>query len=209
MVGKKFNRITILSFSHKSKGKTYFNCLCMCGKKWKVSSSNIKAGAVKSCGCLRSENTSKANTKHGKSHNRIYRIWAGILKRCRDNKNKHYGGKNISYDPRWEDFRLFLLDMGEPSSKEEIDRIDPGGNYNKENCRWVGSYVQAMNKTRGVKSSTGFYGVTKKRNRYEANITHKVKRIYLGSSKNSIDCAKMYNEAAIKYHKEFAKLNEL
>jgi hypothetical protein len=32
---------------------------------------------------------------------------------------------------------------------------------------------------------------------------------WLGSFINKLDAAKAYNEAAIKYHGEFAKLNEL
>lgn len=33
--------------------------------------------------------------------------------------------------------------------------------------------------------------------------------IYVGSSKNLLSAAQMYNEAAIKHHGEFAALNDL
>jgi hypothetical protein len=35
------------------------------------------------------------------------------------------------------------------------------------------------------------------------------KRIHLGYFKNKIDAAKVYNEAALKYHGEFSYLNKL
>ena len=43
--------------------------------------------------------------------------------------------------------------------------------------------------------------------RYTAKIRTPNGRIYLGSFKNEIDAANAYNEAAIKYHGEFARLN--
>ncbi len=58
MVGNKYNRLTVVSFSHNRprKGAVY-NCLCDCGKTSVVLGSNLRCNAVKSCGCLRLENT--------------------------------------------------------------------------------------------------------------------------------------------------------
>lgn len=54
-----------------------------------------------------------------------------------------------------------------------------------------------------------YRGVYKMRGIFMAQITIKRKTIYLGSSKDQLVCAKMYNEAALKYYKEFACLNKL
>jgi hypothetical protein len=54
-----------------------------------------------------------------------------------------------------------------------------------------------------------FKGITwmKRENRWRARITVNGRRLYLGSFDNELDAAKAYDEAAKKYHKEFAILN--
>ena len=46
-------------------------------------------------------------------------------------------------------------------------------------------------------------------NKFRAQIVCNKKRYYLGSYDNPVDAAHVYNAAAIKYHGEFAKLNEI
>ena len=65
--GDIFGRLTVVGYSHSAKrrdgkaGERVMNCVCECGAKIKVRTSNIKSGNTKSCGCLHSENTVYSN----------------------------------------------------------------------------------------------------------------------------------------------------
>ena len=88
-----------------------------------------------------------------------YRSWSAMKQRCNNPNCTHYhryGGRGISYDPRWEQFENFLEDMGEKSDpKLELERIDNDADYSKENCRWVTRKEQTRN--RGGKRATRLY----------------------------------------------------
>jgi hypothetical protein len=52
-----------------------------------------------------------------------------------------------------------------------------------------------------------YLGVCRFRDRWKAGIGHDGKNEHIGVFENEIDAAKAYDEAAKKYHKEFANLN--
>ena len=65
--GDKFGRLTVDSLSHSSKrrdgstGERVMNCICDCGAKVAVKTSNLKSGNTTSCGCVKSEKATKSN----------------------------------------------------------------------------------------------------------------------------------------------------
>jgi hypothetical protein len=90
-----------------------------------------KNGHSSSCGCLRLERIVEKHTKHGHNpasgRSRTYSTWDGMLQRCTNPNNSKfhlYGGRGITVDPSWRDFRNFLQDMGERPPGKTLDRIE-------------------------------------------------------------------------------------
>lgn len=84
------------------------------------------------------------------AYSKPYKVWAAMRQRC-DNKNVYnysrYGGRHITYDPRWRSFKAFWKDMGlSYKSGLQIDRINNNGNYVAGNCRWATPKQQANNR---------------------------------------------------------------
>lgn len=52
-IGKKFGKLTVLSYVRKEKGAHIWHCRCDCGKEIDVRQNNLQNGWTKSCGCLR------------------------------------------------------------------------------------------------------------------------------------------------------------
>lgn len=80
---------------------------------------------------------------------RTYKIWSGMLARCRTPSAtgyERYGGLGIEVCERWLDFANFLEDMGEAPEGMSIDREDGAGNYEPSNCRWATRQVQNENR---------------------------------------------------------------
>jgi len=144
LVGHNYGRLTVLE--EVSPGR--WNCVCECGNEHETTTNQLRAGKVKSCGCLRRENTGRMWRTHGESKTRTHRIWSGMKNRCLNPKNKRYhayGGRGITLDPKWETYEGFLEDMGHAPSGRSLDRVDNDGPYTKDNCRWATPSEQARN----------------------------------------------------------------
>lgn len=153
-VGDVYGRLTVVERAAENapNRKTRWRCICECGNEVTVISTSLthKTNPTTSCGCYNRERTSEAKTTHGMRHIREYGIWYDMKRRCTDNRRrayKDYGGRGISYDPSWEDFAVFIADMGRcPTPDGTLDRINNDGNYEKDNCHWTTMLVQGRNK---------------------------------------------------------------
>ena len=140
--GEKFGRLTVKKRIHEGH-HTKYQCVCDCGNVVIVSGSNLVSGAIKSCGCMRSEQVTAKNIKHNGCKTRLYTTWRNMIDRCNNPKNKEYrryGGRGINVCEEWRtDFSVFR-DWALSSGYRDdltIDRIDNDLGYSASNCQWL------------------------------------------------------------------------
>ena len=157
LTGMRFGRLTVKRQVDKDKfGNIRWLCECDCGGQTTTRSFMLNSGRVQSCGCLRRERIAASTTRHGDSHSRLYKIWLSMKSRCNRKTHKHYylyGGKGIRICNEWnEDYTTFKEWACSNGYSEDLtlDRIDPQGNYEPCNCRWVTMHEQSRNKSTNV-----------------------------------------------------------
>ena len=152
MLGKKFGKLTVV----RQEGVTHRNkmwyCACECGGNTTTTTTHLRSGHTKSCGCTRGESRKRHGHAGVKGHTATYTAWSAMWNRC-TNANakqwKDWGGRGIRVCDRWLKFENFLEDMGErPSPKHSLDRKNNDGNYEPGNCRWATKAQQSSNTRR-------------------------------------------------------------
>lgn len=154
ITGQKFNNLTVIERLPNAKGGiSVWKCLCDCGNYTTVRASNLKNGAVKSCGCLKHISRTKT---HGETHTRLYSLWNAMKNRCNNpnaNCYMRYGGRGIKVCDEWQEsfvsFRDWSLENGYDETLS-IDRIDNNKGYYPKNCRWVTFEQQCNNRRSNV-----------------------------------------------------------
>lgn len=141
-VGEAFGRLTVVTVDSWNR----IECKCACGRSHIATSSNLRSGKTKSCGCIRKEQNN--HVTHGGTGSLTHTRWLVMRRRCSDSNAagyENYGGRGIKVCERWMDFSAFLADMGECPPGMTIDRIEPDGHYEPGNCRWATKLTQARN----------------------------------------------------------------
>lgn len=188
-IGNKYNRWTILQFSHIKNRRYYYKCKCDCGNTNIIDISSVVNGRSKSCGCYKrevdAEKGRKMLTKHNLSNTKIWKKWVSIINRCYDKNQDNYylyGGRGIKVCDEWKSNFVKFYNWAISNGYKDgltIDRIDVNGNYEPNNCRFITMQEQHYNKrdtiyifNNGVKYTINdlykTYGVDKKkiRDRY-------------------------------------------
>lgn len=99
-----------------------------------------------------------------------------------------------------------------PDGKLHVDHINGNKLDNRKiNLRICSHAENIRNRGKHKKKSSKFKGVWffVRAKKWKASIYFNSKNIYLGTFLNEVDAALTYNEAAIKYHGKFARLNEV
>lgn len=132
-----------------------WKCLCDCGRTAIVRGRYLRNGDTRSCGCLQRQYRATGRITHGgavRGLSREYKAWRDMKERCYNPKKqnyKWYGGRGITVCERWRSsFAAFLADMGPCPPGLTLDRKDPNGHYEPDNCRWTTWAVQRGNTRR-------------------------------------------------------------
>ena len=161
--GDRYGRFTIVQEVEKRNEKRYFLCKCDCGNTRIERLVAIRAGEVKSCGCLKQE-TDRENIKkyimshpnyseHDSYYKKMYGNWHDMKQRCQNQNSrayKWYGGRGIRVCQEWQKFRPFM-EWALSNGWEEyltIERNDVNGHYEPSNCSWIPRNKQSCNTRR-------------------------------------------------------------
>ncbi len=150
--GQKFSRLLVARRSDAAhpERRVLWECICDCGNQHQASTSALKSGRSKSCGCLMVDRTREANTTHGLTKTPEFRAWMRARARCYDTNRDNYadyGGRGIKMHERWvDDFAAFLRDMGPCPDGLTLERNDVNGDYAPGNCRWASAAEQQKNR---------------------------------------------------------------
>lgn len=131
-----------------------FLCRCDCGGEKICRMDILRRGDCISCGCIK--RIKKYDPQKSVFEIPEYFVWHGMKRRCSKPNTKtykFYGAKGVKLCSRWDSFINFYEDMGpRPDSGWVIDRIDPYGDYEPENCRWQKREESSHNKRTTVLS---------------------------------------------------------
>lgn len=130
-----------------------------------------------------------------------------------DSKNRktNYASNRCTINMRMHRYIMQLA--GFYIKNKQVDHINGNGLDNRlENLRIATKQQNNRNVSKRANNTTGYKGVVKDNrhnNIFYARITINNKSKHLGTFNNILDAAKCYNQAAIKYHGEFASLNNV
>lgn len=157
LTGQRFGRLTVIKRTEEiaTNKSAKWHCVCDCGNYCIKTSSSLRRFEKNSCGCWKSEITSKLFKKYYNLDRKLYEIWKGIKARCFNINSKdyrNYGGRGITICDEWLDYNVFSnwAIYNKYINGLTIERIDVNGNYCPENCCWIENKYQGQN-TRKVK----------------------------------------------------------
>ena len=179
-----------------------WSCLCDCGKLINVTSSNLRSGKTKSCGCLQKENASKLKSKYN-TYDLSGEYGVGYTSKGDEfhfdledyDKIKDYCWRqrtDLMFDAKLKNgnnnqrillHRLIMSDN--LNNNHQIDHINHNRYDNrKQNLRVVNNSQNTMNRNIFKNNKSGHKGVIwhKRDCIWESYITFNNQRIYLGSS---------------------------
>lgn len=156
ITNQRFGMLTAIKRVGSKNGRALWLCKCDCGNTKLILAKSLRYGEVVSCGCKHLNNLRTNAITHNHYVERLYWVWHSMLQRIKNPNRREYhwyGERGITVCDEWKDYNVFRkwalahgYDEKAQQGKCTIDRIDVNGNYEPDNCRWVGMDVQNKNK---------------------------------------------------------------
>jgi hypothetical protein len=143
MVGKKYGRLTVISFAQNkrvSSGKMvlFWNCTCSCGKSVEKEGTSLRKGRTRSCGCLLQEIYDRPRTReaglnaiirgmkgNAKTRDLLWSLDDEIVKVLMSVQCIYCGQSPKQKHPRYPDVLYNGLDRIDSSRGYEINNVVP------------------------------------------------------------------------------------
>lgn len=215
--GQKFGKLTIIKEMPSLKKKRRFLVRCECGREKEVTLQLLLNGNTKSCG---SKECKVGTRKHGMTNTQIYKCWQTMVLRCATYKTcgawENYGKRGIRVCEEWANketgfmnFYKWSMENGyrqekRPSGRNvlTIDRIDPDGNYEPKNCRWVDYETQCCHLKMLKTNKSGYVGVSwsKQSNKWLCVISINNHSVRIGAYKTKKEAVEERNKYIDEHH---------
>lgn len=143
---KKFNEWKIEKNGHRRRLGEFLCNFC----QTKIINTINQGLKNESCGCRR------GCYRHGQAKNKIYRVWTGMIRRCKSNADekhkKRYFDRGIIVCEEWKssiNFFNWAISLYKPGL--ELDRINNDKGYYPGNCRFTTRKVNMNNSFHAIR----------------------------------------------------------
>lgn len=226
LTGKRFERLTVIERAPTKGRQTMWRCVCDCGNIVDVRSGHLRSGDTKSCGCWIADKTTQRNRDNAvgihyeiKGETVVGKLDSGeefyidaedftkISDKSWHITPKGYLRHNFRGENGTMSFSMHHYVLGDKADGAQIDHIDRNKlNNRKSNLRVCDSFENAQNRGLRKTNTSGYTGVqyNKSKRKYEAWITAKGNKIYLGQFNCIDDAVDVRKNAEKKYFGEFA-----
>lgn len=206
--GQSFGRLVVLRRDIAAKGKPWI-CQCECGNEKRVSTHHLLSGAVKSCGCLRSDQRIKDLTgqrfgklvaeqrvKKEQKGGSFWRCNCDCGRSCVVSSGNLNSGRTKSCGCLQDDIRRKAWE------KARVKRVE---------AYIEGTDLYQLRKKRKRNNTSGAAGVTYDRSvgLWKATIEFQRRRYYLGSSKEKETAVGIRREVEQNYQKSLGNLSQI
>lgn len=228
LTGQRFGRLIVLQRAenkiHPSgQAATSWFCICNCGNTTIATSSDLKKGNVKSCGCLQDEINSLTHKKYNKyklfdgyvemftSKNEVFYVDADDFDRVKDVcwfKDQH--GYLVGYrDGEYIQLHRLVTNCPENMIVDHIGGSTTIHDNRKSNLRIVTHSQNSMNRALAINNTSGITGVSwdNQMGKWRVQIGINRERKHLGLYDDFDDAVKVRKEAEEKYFGKYSYNN--